>query len=133
MAKKLTRWIFFSVLISICPLCAAYLISQTMGLKVELSSFISRGELQLISVALLATGIGELIGSKEIATIAKIIVGGIAISLSFIMAMWFGAISSKLIIEGISAVHQTGTEIYAILSFLSAIVVGGSCVVLSEV
>jgi hypothetical protein len=101
-----------------------------MGLNTKLSYFICRGELQLISVALLATGIGELIGSKQTAVIGKIVLGGIAIVLSFIFAMWFGAISSQIIAGG--AHPQSGNEIYAILSFLFAVIVGGACLVISE-
>jgi hypothetical protein len=133
MATKLAKWIFFSVLISICPLGAAYLISQAMGLNTEPSSFISRGELQLISVVLLATGLGELIGGRETAGVVKalkIIVGGMAVGLYFISAMWFGAISIKLI-EGNSS-PQAGTEILPILFFLGAVLLGGACVCLSE-
>jgi len=144
---RIAKWIFFSVLVSVCPLGALYVICQEMGLNVEPSFFLTRGELQLITVVLLATGVGELIGSKETAGVVKtmkIVVGGMAIALYFMSAMWFGVISIELIkrtstsqagpdplVIGTSA-SQTSPETLPMLFFVGAVVLGGACIVISE-
>jgi hypothetical protein len=134
MTRRIAKWIFFSVLASVCPLFTTYMISS-ISRNIPWESIISRGELQLISLALLANGIGELIGAaregiSDVTVILKIVFGGFAFIGFFGCAIWFGSISSQLI-QASSINPLAGMGVHSIVTFISAVVLGGSCIILS--
>jgi hypothetical protein len=62
MAEKLVRWLIFSVVISLLPLLFRFALEATDGKSPTLSDLLSQGELLLISSAIAAAAVGELIG-----------------------------------------------------------------------
>jgi hypothetical protein len=129
-AKRLARWIFFSVLISLCPMFATYLIVlETPQQTITLADLLSQGGLQLISVVLLAVSVGELLGSRESLSKTKIVLGGISIFLTLLLAMEYGAITVRIVEHGTSKCSIW----FPLITFASAIIISSACVALSEV
>jgi hypothetical protein len=75
--KKVTRWIFFSVLISLLPVLFGFSSFFLRGESISFYQSSANGEFFLIAVGLSAGVIGELFSSVNNRDIIKIILGGL--------------------------------------------------------
>ena len=151
----MSRWFFFSVLVSLIPLgfelikietrivdstpptinaganpVPAPVESELQHLGDSLKSVLKGGELLLISVAIAAGAIGEVIGSERKRVTLKIITTGCCVVVLLVCCFWFVDISTserdgaqlnfKLIAAGSMAMFA--------LTFISS----GACLVVSE-
>ena len=93
------RWGFFTVLVSTVPLVIAGLISWGDS-RFALASLVRHGELLLITVAIGADAIGEMIPTGERGVSAKIALTGIVVVLLIVAALWYAVLQ----------VHQVPAE-----------------------
>lgn len=130
MIAKTVRWLFFSVFFSLVPILADY--GWAFGNSAvdvpNLSAVLRHGELYLLSSALAAIGLGEVIGVNQNWQIPKIITGGISIlNICFATFLY-------------TYINNSGAERAAIywsskslLFFAFSCIVATSCVALSEI
>ncbi len=89
MAEKLTRWFIFGVVVSLLPFALAYLNLWASKKPVKIEDLFSRGELLLVSTAIGAAAIGELLGIKETHALYKIIIGGCSFVAVLTQMAWY--------------------------------------------
>lgn len=89
MAEKLTRWFIFGVIVSLLPFALAYLNLWASKKPVKVEDLFSRGELLLVSTALGAAAIGELLGIKDTHALYKIIIGGCSFVVVLTQMAWY--------------------------------------------
>lgn len=120
----------FSVFIALLPLLFNGLAAFGRQSAVTLSTMLGRGELLLISGAIAAAAIGEIIASGEDHKVRKLFAGGGCVLVLALTSLWFADISTAykagtLIDEGVVAIGS-------LIIFLATIITSGSCVALSE-
>lgn len=130
MATKLLRWLFFTVLLSLIPIVASYVIgAANKKASISLVSVLDQGDLYLLCSVFCAAGLGELIGlGRKRFEIVKIFVGGVAI-LHVVMCIFL-----YVAIRNPSA--STDIDYLVFLSmvlFSTGILASTACVALSEV
>jgi hypothetical protein len=76
MWSKLTRWLIFTVVLSLLPLMLDFVLKAADGSSPSINEVISRGELCLVCTALAGVGLGELLGLSDEAALTKIVLGG---------------------------------------------------------
>jgi hypothetical protein len=130
MAEKIVRWLIFSVVIALLPLAFNYIRILIQGTNPTLVVLLSRGELLLVSAAIAAAAIGELIASGEEWRIAKYVAGGGCVSVLFLTSALFAEISNATY-SG-AAVNSALISSSSALLFGFAVVSSASCIVLAE-
>jgi hypothetical protein len=95
MGAKLARWFVFSVLIALLPICFTYVYMLTDGKSPSLPDVLARGELLLISVALAADALGDLIASGPSNVGFKIAAGGGCLLTIVFASLYFAVVSTK--------------------------------------
>jgi hypothetical protein len=136
---KLIKWFFFSVVIALLPLLFSYARNLTRGNVIQFSYIFSNGELLLISSAIAATSIGELLDAlininSSILIENKrhiYIVSGATIFLLMLNSLFFADVSAVLINNG--QINREYVAIFSSSSFLCTIISSGCCVKLTEV
>src|SRR5437899_9488588 len=91
MGARLLKWAFFTVLVSLAPLILTGLILWADD-KMILSLVWPHGELLLISTAIGADAIGEMIPTGPTARNAKIVSAGSCIVLLIVSALWYAVV-----------------------------------------
>ena len=89
MAEKLTRWCIFGGVVSLLPISLAYLNLWASKKPAKIEDLFSRGELLLVSTAIGAAAIGELLGVKDTYALGKIIVGGCSFVAVLTQMAWY--------------------------------------------
>lgn len=89
MAEKLTRWFIFGVVVSLLPFALAFLNLWASKKPAKIEDLFSRGELLLVSTAIGAAAIGELLGIKDTHTLYKIIIGGCSFIAVLTQMAWY--------------------------------------------
>lgn len=126
---KLARWFGFTVLISLTPLLVTGLGLRALSRPFGLKSIAGHGELLLISAAIGAAAIGELVPFKTKRWSAqKILVIAFTLVLVLISSMYFA-----LIMVSGSATDPAVVSFDSLLLFIFTILLSGGCVGLSEV
>jgi hypothetical protein len=95
-ATRLVQWLIFSVAVAIAPLIFSYISQLTRGLDPSIGVILRNGELLLISTAIAAEAIGELLSSKTASPTNKMISGGCSILVLFFGSLWFADITSAI-------------------------------------
>lgn len=126
MAEKLVRWFIFSVLIALLPIVFAYWHIATDGKHPNWASIVAHGELMLVSVALAADAIGELIGRGAAKPLKKILAGGGCTITVISASFYFADVSSKPPVD-LELVLRTSLGI-----FLLTVIASASCKALAE-
>jgi hypothetical protein len=131
LAEKVIRWLLFSVLIALLPLGFNAISLFTRGISVDLVNLVSRGELLLISTAICAAAVGELVPTGPALRISKIIVVGSTVIILIAASYYFA---------DISAGYRLGEKMdfnvirdISLIAFISSVVSGALCVILGEV
>lgn len=91
---RITKWLLFGVLCGVLPLLFEMLKHITRGTSFGLVDIVGNGELLLITTAISATGVGELLSERPSATAGVMLTGFASIALTAISAFWFADISS---------------------------------------
>jgi hypothetical protein len=94
-SEKLTRWIIFNVMVALVPLFAGYLGLQLGREEPGLHTLTARGELLLISSAIAAAAVGELIPAGRSKATFKLCAGGTCILLVLVSSLVFAAIQAR--------------------------------------
>ncbi len=131
MLQKLIKWLLFSAVISVVPLFSTYIILLLHSNYTTITTIIARGELQLISVALLANGIGEVVSNDNISKTIKIALSGLSTILLLLISIWYGAIVSSLIAQNSTSTPQV-LEFPSLIIFLVSFFISACCVVVGE-
>ncbi len=97
MAEKgrLLRWFFFTVLVSLVPFGMVAVAFWSGDISFRLANLWPHGELLVVSTALAADAMGELIPTKATARRAKIISGGCCVLVLLISAIWYAMIQDR--------------------------------------
>jgi hypothetical protein len=130
MTERVVRWLIFSVIIALLPLAFNYLRIFIRGTIPSLILLLSHGELLLVSAAIAATAIGELVASGEERKIAKYVAGGGCVSILFLASALFAEISSA-IYSGASISSELVSS-SSTLMFGFTVISSISCIVLAE-
>jgi len=75
--EKLLRWFIFSVAVAMIPLALTYFVLEIERQNPTLEDVLSNGELLLISTAIAAAAIGEVIGTTPKRAVLKILATGV--------------------------------------------------------
>ena len=129
--ETVLRWIIFSVGIALIPLVVSPVIAFARGTPLDLLLFSSHGELLIVSAAISAAAIGQLIGSGRNLILAKVFCGGFCVVMAVLVSILFGDFSSTIKSDGVIDPHRV-TVISAIV-FGFTIASSGSSVALAEV
>ena len=124
--EKLTRWLIFSVLISLVPLFTSYAGLLLDGRPASLHTLTGRGELLLITTTLAAAAIGELIPSGRERGTQKLLAGGSCIVIVLFSSLLFAAVQSRA---------QSDASLVFALSlslFCGTLLASGSCLYLAH-
>ena len=128
---KLLRWLIFSVIVALLPFIFNSLTLLLNGTFPSIVLVCSNGDLLLVSAAISAAALGELIGNDtNKKKIAKIFAGGGCLAILILASYLYAYIANSL---------QSGTSLnkgmiskYSIWSLIFATLTSGSCIVLSE-
>ena len=128
MAAKIFRWAIFTVLFSLLPIVASYVIAVAKkdGTFVPLGSVIEHGELYLLSSSFAAVGLGEVIGVNESWKISKIIVAGFSLLNVGLSSILFATASNM------AGNANAVLEAFSYPIFFFSFIVGTACIALSE-
>ena len=124
MGAKLLKWVIFTVLVSFTPLILTGLILWADD-KMVLSLLWPHGELLLISTAIAADAIGEMIPTGPSARKSKIISGGSCVFLLIVSALWYAVIQ----IHGFNAGKISESSLFL---FAATLIASLSCQALAE-
>lgn len=91
---KLVRWWLFSVLVGLVPLITSYLALQLDPQPPPLYTLTARGELLLISVAIAAAAVGELLPGDHGKAVQKLLAGGGCVLLILASSLIFSTIQA---------------------------------------
>jgi hypothetical protein len=130
MGAKVARWLVFSVLFSLVPICASYALAIASSTTVvpPLSSVVKHGDFYLLSSVLSAVGLGEVIGANQKFQVYKIITGGVScLIIGFSTFLFVYASTSELELVELKLAYAS------YWMFVFACIVATSCVVLSEI
>jgi hypothetical protein len=127
---ELIHWLIFSVIIAVLPLLFKLLSNLVNQESITIASLCSRGELLLVSVTITARAHGELLAGGTSLRFANLIVGGFCIILLILASFWFADISCR--IDQNNSVDGRIVTVGSIIVFVCAVILGGSCLVLTH-
>lgn len=129
-SEKMVKWVIFSVLMALVPLITAALIQLTRSITPSMDDLIGRGELLLITAALCARSCGELFSSDGGRKTAKVVAGGSTMVILLLTAIYFADVASAVRTK--TTIDSGLVAGISIVTYISALVSGGSCIRLSE-
>ncbi len=97
MAERLIRWFVFSVLVALLPFVWNWISLVTQEKAATLETMFCRGELFLVSCALCAAALGELIGTGRKFAEFKLLVGFGCLSVLMLNSLWFSQVSFQVL------------------------------------
>jgi hypothetical protein len=112
-SEKLLKWVIFSVLIALVPIGITFL-NQTSedgapAWLVVAKRVLSHGELLLISAAIAADAVGDLIGAGKESLTLKILSGGACVLIILSASLWYSNIAAM-----VHSGHPPRTDIVAV-------------------
>jgi hypothetical protein len=129
---KVIRWLLFGVAFATLPIVASYLVAVTQNVSPGMNSILGRGELLIVSAAVAATGAGELQGEAiEELRRFQVFVSAMAYLVVCISSLWFASVTTS--VAGDVAINEHAIALGSIVTFVAAVIVGASCVALTEV
>ena len=126
MRTRLIRWLIFSVVVSLVPLLLAYASDQTRGGTPTLVSILSKGDLLLISTALAAAAIGDLLPAAQAMPVRAMLAGG-----GCVVSVLFGSSYYAAIVTG-SVARPDLVADYSVALFGMTLLSGASCVLMAK-
>ncbi len=101
------------------------------GENPDMNLVVSRGELLIVSAAIAAGAVGELIASGRALAIPKLISGGGCILILFLASLWFADISVAAISGQV--IDARTVSVYSMYIFAFTVVSSGSSLVLAGI
>lgn len=120
--KKLIIWTTFSVFIGSLPVILNMLILYTDSKPIHFFDLFAHGELLLISVAIAADAVGDMIYSKKFEEVKHILYLCICFVIISISISWFASLGI-----GGAATNTSGFGTVSLVLFVSTIFVSGNC------
>lgn len=127
--EELTLWLIFTAGLALTPIIFNAALIFISGSNPVIFQLLSRGELLLISVAIGADAVGEVIGSGRQRRLIKIMAAGSCIFLLIMSSLLFAVASS----DTVGQFDDWRVSTSSIFIFLMMILSAGSCVLLGEV
>jgi|SRR5579859_2811825 len=118
--KKLIIWSTFSVLVGLLTILASLLASISNGKSMNFFDLISHGELLLISMAIAADALGDMIYNKRFDSVTDTSLSCLCFTAILICVIWFGLLGGK-------ATNTTMFGIVSLFIFVGTISVGATC------
>lgn len=130
MRSKVIRFVIYGVVVALLPIAIKCIHIVMYGEVLTLPAILSNGELLLVTVALTAGGIGEVVSSGESLGATKLLAAGGCVIILVLSAAWFGQISASLTnsVAYDRSIVASGSLTIFILAFVSSL----TCVVASE-
>lgn len=132
MFDKLLSWVIFSVLLALIPIIFSAFPKKLRGYSVEFAQLIENGELLIVSAALCAGAVGELINSISKYSSYNIVVTGSTILLLFISAMAYAAIDSARYDIYRSQLDSVLISRVSLLIFCLSVISSGACIAIGR-
>lgn len=129
MWRKLIKWLIFSIFLALIPLLAIYLFQRIIHDPIKFEVLVSHGELFLISTAMAAAALGEIITSDKKRGILMICSSGGCLLIVILASMLFSFVLRANIINKIDVNY---VSIVSIIVYCFAFITSGSSIVLSE-
>lgn len=130
LSVRLIRWLVFSVIVALLPLAFNALRLRTL----DPAAIYGRGELLLVTAALTAAAIGDLLGpeASQARVVGKLFIAGGCVVDLVLASAWFGDISAAL--RGAEGIGTDPSHVAAMSGVLFALAVaaGGSAKILSR-
>lgn len=128
---SLVRWGIFVVALALVPILISVLGSVSRGDHLDFVDLFERGELLLISVAILGAAVADLVteGGPRFRTL-KLTVGGTSGFVVIAASTWFADISAAT--RDGSALDSESIAVGSIVVFGFAVVAGLSCIIVAE-
>ena len=92
MGARLVKWLLFTVLFALVPFGLTALILWNRGKDPSFSILWSDGELSLVSSAIAADALADVIGAGKTLRTIKLSLGGICLLLLFMSAAWYATV-----------------------------------------
>jgi hypothetical protein len=124
---RLLRWILFSVFVSLIPLLLHWvvLLGQEKPLSGVWTAVLAHGELLLISTAIAADAIGDMVASGLRNEVGKVLAGGGCVLSLLFAALWY-ATNATMMDMGQPVKAQIMAE-GSVAIFVMTVLAGGSC------
>jgi len=125
--EELLLWALFSVIIALLPFAIHSLLILTRGDIPTATLLFSKGELVLVSSAIVASAMGSLFISGRKYKITKIIVGGLCVCVLILASAWFAIISIESNSPSFDANFASNGSI---VMFVFSVISSAGCVML---
>ncbi|HUF08553.1 MAG TPA: hypothetical protein VMO47_04475, partial [Rhodothermales bacterium] len=129
MRAKIIRFVVYGVVVALLPIAIKCIHMVMYGESLSLPSILSNGELLLVTVALTAGGIGEVVSSGNKLGATKLLAAGGCVIILVLSAAWFGQISASLT-NGVAfdrSIVASGSLIIFVVAFAASL----TCVIAS--
>lgn len=127
---RVIKWLFFSVLIALVPLIAAYLFMLIKGRNPGLDDVAGSGELFLVVIALCGAAIGDLLTSAATKAFTKLLSGGLTLVVLLLASLLYAGVSDATTSR--DALDSGWVVTISGALFLMGIVSCGCCIAVSE-
>jgi len=129
--QTLVRWSLFSVTIALLPVVLNAFALMTRGQPMSYSAMVGNGELLLVSVAISAGAMGELIAAeRQPFTGTWQLLIGLSVVIVLLASAWFADIASA--IRAGEYVSRHSIALGSTVVFACATLVGACCIMLSR-
>jgi hypothetical protein len=127
-SKKALRWMIFNVVIALIPLAARAIIALFHKKPVSIEAILLDGELLLVTAAINAGAIGELIGTANKRGLYQIVVVGASmVSLIFSCLLYAHIIATGSTGLDEAIIYKTSIGLFGV-----TFIAGLNCIILSE-
>ena len=126
--QKIATWILFSVLVALVPFLFSWSVLAYNGSKITMPGIFGDGELFLVSAAIAAGALGEVIlvdvpSSRRLIKVFAI--GGCTLSIT-VSSLWFGLVASST--QGKHPTHPATVANWSLLLFLITFFCSLACI-----
>lgn len=129
MKRELLQWLIFSVIVSLLPFLFVVLNGLTEGQLPILANLFSGGELQLISVGLAASAMGELLARRSTRKTLEVLAIGLAVVVLILASWWYANLTIKIQIG--TPIHHGNVAIGSIYLYIAAFITSLCCKILT--
>lgn len=131
MTLRISKWVVFAVVLGLLPIGLGVIDTITQGDTLHIDGLFRRGELFLVSTAILGAGLAELFTARRQRLPTVRFVAGCAAGLVLVVAaLWFADVATKLR----DGSHFDGhvVAVGSLVVFGCAFLAGLSCIVVAE-
>ena len=129
--EKLTKWLFFSVAVALLPLSFHYLQLVMVGRSPGLADITQHGELLIISAAMAAAAIGDVVSAEVSRSILKMMAIGFCVIMLLLSSLLYAFISSCTM-TGVDVKSHIASNI-SIITYVFTLITSASSIAITEV